>query len=115
MTMKFRENMHIISAVGLFCCDEFEETPNEKVSDLSKLTKPYFNTLYLSYNLPLNKQVAKGDDDVGLMRAKTKKKPIVISFISFILGIWKKREILNDFFQNRDILQGVTVKSVHLY
>ena len=23
-------------------CDRFEETPNEKVSDLSKLTKPYF-------------------------------------------------------------------------
>ena len=33
----------INSAVGLFCCDKFEETPNEKVSDLSKLTKPYFN------------------------------------------------------------------------
>ena len=84
------------------------------MSDQSKLTKPYFNTLYLSYNLPFNGQIAK-DDDVGLMRAKTKKKTIVISFISFILGIWKKREILNDFFQNRDILQGVTVKSVHLY
>ena len=35
--------MPIISAVGLFCCDKFEETPNKKVSDLSKLTKPYFN------------------------------------------------------------------------
>ena len=32
----------IISAVGLFCCDKFKETPNEKVIDMSKLTKPYF-------------------------------------------------------------------------
>ena len=31
-----------ISAVGLFCCDKFQETSNKKVSDLSKLTKPYF-------------------------------------------------------------------------
>ena len=32
-----------ISAVGLFCCNKFEETPNEKVSKLSKLSKSYFN------------------------------------------------------------------------
>ena len=32
-----------ISAVGLFCCDKFEETPNEKVVNMSKLTKPYFS------------------------------------------------------------------------
>ena len=32
----------IISAVGLFCCDKFEETPNEKVINMSKLTKTYF-------------------------------------------------------------------------
>ena len=38
-----RKHMPIISAVGLFCCDKFEETPNEKVSGLSKLTKPYSN------------------------------------------------------------------------
>ena len=41
----FLENMPIISAVGLFCCDKFEETPNKKVSDLSKSTKPYFNNI----------------------------------------------------------------------
>ena len=35
--------MPIISAVGLFCCDKFEETTNEKVSNMSKLTKSYFN------------------------------------------------------------------------
>ena len=29
--------MPIISAVGLFCCDKFEETPNEKVVNMSKL------------------------------------------------------------------------------
>ena len=36
--------MPIIFAVGLFCCDKFEETPNEKVSNMSKLTKSYFRT-----------------------------------------------------------------------
>ena len=35
--------MPIISAVGLFCCNKFEETPNKKVSDQSKLTETYFN------------------------------------------------------------------------
>ena len=38
-----RKYMLKISAVGLFCCDKFEEIPNKKVSDLSKLTKPYFS------------------------------------------------------------------------
>ena len=37
-----RKYMPLISAVGLFCCDKFEETPNEKVSNMSKLTKSYF-------------------------------------------------------------------------
>ena len=35
-----RKYMPIISAVGLLCCEKFEETPNEKVS---KLTKSYFS------------------------------------------------------------------------
>ena len=34
-----------ISPVGLFCCDRFEETPNEKVVNMSKLTKSYFDIL----------------------------------------------------------------------
>ena len=38
-----RKYMPKISAVGLFCCDKFEETPNEKVSKLSKLRKSYFS------------------------------------------------------------------------
>ena len=38
-----RKYMPIISTVGLFCCDKFEETPNEKVVNMSKLTKYYFN------------------------------------------------------------------------
>ena len=38
-----RKYLPIISAVGLFCCNKFEETPNEKVVDMSKLTKPYLN------------------------------------------------------------------------
>ena len=38
--------MALISTFGLFCCDKFEETPNEKVVNMSKITKPYFkNTL----------------------------------------------------------------------
>ena len=43
-----RKYMPIISTVGLFCCDEFEETPNEKVSNMSKLTKSYFSVMFLS-------------------------------------------------------------------
>ena len=34
--------MPIISAVGLFYYDKFEETPSEKVVNMSKLTTPYF-------------------------------------------------------------------------
>ena len=34
--------MPIISVVGLFWCDKFEETPNDKVINLSELTKSYF-------------------------------------------------------------------------
>ena len=36
--------MHKISAVGLYCCDKFEETPKQKVIDLRKFLKIYFNT-----------------------------------------------------------------------
>ena len=35
--------MPIISDVGLFCYDKFEETTNKKVVNMSKLTKLYFN------------------------------------------------------------------------
>ena len=34
----------LLSAVGLFCSDKFEETPNEKVVNMSKLTKFYFSS-----------------------------------------------------------------------
>ena len=44
----FRDNMPIICAVGLFCCDEFEETPNKKVVNMSKLTKPQVVGIYLN-------------------------------------------------------------------
>ena len=37
--------MPIILAVGLFCYDKFEETPNKKMVNMSKLTKPYFRIL----------------------------------------------------------------------
>ena len=32
-----------ISAVGLFSCDKFEETPKQKVINMSKLNKFYFS------------------------------------------------------------------------
>ena len=38
-----RKYVPIISAVWLFSYDKFEETPNEKVVNMSKLTKSYFN------------------------------------------------------------------------
>ena len=33
----------IISAVGAFCCEKFEETPNEEVVNMSKLNEPSFS------------------------------------------------------------------------
>ena len=36
--------MPTIFATGLFCYNKFEETQNEKVVNMSKLTKPYFST-----------------------------------------------------------------------
>ena len=42
-----RKYLPIISAVRLFCCNKFEETPNEKVVNMSKSTKPYFSTIFL--------------------------------------------------------------------
>ena len=39
-----RKYMAIIFAAGLFCCNKFEEIPNEKVVNMSKLTKTYFKT-----------------------------------------------------------------------
>ena len=44
-----------ICTVGLFCCDKFEETPNKKVSDLSKLSKPYFKCNINFFNLNIIK------------------------------------------------------------
>ena len=38
-----RKYMHKISAVGLFCCDKFEETPKQKVINMSKLNKFHFS------------------------------------------------------------------------
>ena len=36
--------MLIIYTVGLICCDKFEQTPDKKVVNMSKLGKPYFST-----------------------------------------------------------------------
>ena len=38
-----RKYMHKISTVGLFCCDKFEETPKQKVINMSKLNKLHFS------------------------------------------------------------------------
>ena len=38
-----RKYMRKISTVGLFCCDKFEETPKQKVINMSKLNKFYFS------------------------------------------------------------------------
>ena len=45
--------MHKISVVGLFCCDIFEETPKQKVINMSKLNKFHFrlNLFYLFQEL----------------------------------------------------------------
>ena len=45
-TIVLRKYWPIISAVGLFCYDKFEETPNEEVVNMPKLTKPNFNNFY---------------------------------------------------------------------
>ena len=46
--------MPIISADEPFCYDKFEETPNEKVVNMSKLTKPYFKKGLRKTIRPLN-------------------------------------------------------------
>ena len=45
-----------ISTVGLFSCDKFEETPKQKVIDLSKFKKNYFNEVhfYVGYVTKIN-------------------------------------------------------------
>ena len=49
-TIFWRKFMRKISAVGLFCCDKFEETPKQKVINMSKLNKLHFSV----YNLDLH-------------------------------------------------------------
>ena len=47
-----RKYMPKISAVRLFCCDKFEETPSKKMVNMSKLTKSYFSVyIFLSFLL----------------------------------------------------------------
>ena len=46
--------MPIIFAVGLLCYDRFEETPNKKVVNMSKLSKPYFRASTKNMNGSLN-------------------------------------------------------------
>ena len=40
--------MPITTAFGLYCYDKFEETSNEKVINLSKLTESYFRDVVIS-------------------------------------------------------------------
>ena len=39
-------NPSTVGLNGLFCYDKFEETPNEKMVNMSELTKPYFRYKY---------------------------------------------------------------------
>ena len=39
------------SAVELFCYDKFEETPNEKLVNMSKLTKSYFRFIEIDFSI----------------------------------------------------------------
>ena len=48
-TIVWRKYLPKIFAVGLFSCDKFEETPKQKVIDLSKLKEFYFKTQDFSY------------------------------------------------------------------
>ena len=49
-TIVLRKYMHKISAVGLFCCDKFEDTPKLKDINILKLNKFYFNIYGLNFN-----------------------------------------------------------------
>ena len=40
-----RKYLPKISTVGLFCCDKFEETPKQKVINMSKLNKLHFRLI----------------------------------------------------------------------
>ena len=44
-TIVRRKYLPKISAVGLFYCDKFEETPKQKVIDLAQLKKIHFSTI----------------------------------------------------------------------
>ena len=56
--------MHKISAVGLFCCDKFEETPKQKVINMSKLNEFHFRLLDL-VSMFLNKMDFRNDPERG--------------------------------------------------
>ena len=50
-TIVRRKYLPKISAVGLFSCDKFEETPKQKVIDLSKFKIFYFSSILYKQNL----------------------------------------------------------------
>ena len=52
-----RKYMRKISAVGLFCCDKFEETPKQKVIDLSKFKNFYFRHVYNDGHKRVTKEI----------------------------------------------------------
>ena len=68
MIVPRKYSMPIISAVGLFCYDKFEETPNEKVVNMSKLTKTYFRFQVLFY---LIKSCVVGDKGAPPIKIKS--------------------------------------------
>ena len=65
--------MPIISTVGLFCCDKFEETQNGKVVNMSKLTKSYFKA-----NEIFEEQYIKGMTGIIMMDKEFDQKELVL-------------------------------------
>ena len=72
-----------ISAVGLFCCDKFEETPIKKVCNMSKLNESYFRVQkQLKFDFSVHDINEKGSF------ISNKKKPIALGLGSLYLGYW---------------------------
>ena len=68
--------MRKISAVGLFCCDKFEETPKQKVINMSKLNK-----LHFSY--PFSNSLRNSKDFVWVIEFLSREKIYVVSKVRF--------------------------------
>ena len=66
-TIVRRKYLPKIFAVGLFSCDKFEETSKQKVIDLSKFKKIYFNENVNSHYFVSNEKKNSGDIFVNIL------------------------------------------------